>query len=197
MKRSGFKQKLTVPLKRSPFKHKVPLKGQKQGKVKSKKVKVKKTARAKKTALRRQIIEQYQLPDLLCSRYGMGKNPTRQDILKGLLWRVFSRFIRARDKYCISCLLEKILQAGHYAPAGGNDLELLFSEFNVNGECEGCNGFDSFHLVPMRKNLIAKYGIEKVEELDLQKSQKKAIKWEETVYVEKIKYYYNELQKCR
>jgi hypothetical protein len=81
------------------------------------------------------------------------------------------------------------LQGGHYVPVGGNDLELCFSEVNVNGECEGCNAFDPFHLVRMRKNLIQKYGEAKIEELDTLQSQKRAVKWEESTYVELINKY--------
>jgi hypothetical protein len=160
--------------------------------------KPKKTPRSKKMALKKEILAQYNLPSIPCSRYGLGKAPTRQDILKGMLWHEFSIFIRNRDKLCIACLLEKILQAGHFAPAGGNDLELLFSEVNVNGECETCNADfqgNGWHLIEMRKNMIKKYGKEKVEEIETLKSQKRIIKWEESTYVEKIKYYYNLNQK--
>ncbi len=159
--------------------------------------KVKKTQRAKKMALRKEIIKQYNLPNILCSRYGEGKNPTRTDILKGILWGVFAKWIRTRDiGVCISCGKFKTyeeLQAGHFIPAGGNDVTLCFDEKNVNGECEGCNAFDSFHLVPMRKNLIKKYGIELVESLEERKDKKLAIKLDESWYVEKILYYHRNL----
>ena len=161
----------------------------------------KRSSRAKKQALKKLIIEQYGLPMLPCSRYGTGKAPTRTDILKGMLWHIFSLFIRLRDKDkpCIACgLIKENKQAGHFAPAGGNDLELCFSETNVNGECPECNAdFNGggWHLIQMRPNLIAKYGEETVLEIERLKGMKRSIKWEEFVYVEGIKHYYEEVQK--
>lgn len=187
LKRSGFKPKKYDPSNPPPLKIRKLLN-------KVSKNKVKKSARAKKMGLKREIIEQYGLPMLPCSRYGKGKAPTRQDILKGMLWHVFSLFIRTRDKdkACIACSNHHdSKQAGHYAPIGSNDLELAFSEVNVNGECPDCNGFDTFHLVPMRKNLINRYGKDAIEQIDILKGQKRAIKWEESKYVEKIKYYFS------
>jgi len=158
------------------------------------KKKVVKTKRAKKMELKRQIIEQYNLPNVPCSRYGLGKNPTRQDILKGILWHLFSRFIRERDQgVCITCWLLKSyeeVQAGHYISAGGNDLELLFHEKNVNGECNYDNAFNSDHIISMRKHLIAKWGCQAIEDLEQLAEQKRAIKWEEETYVSKILYYH-------
>lgn len=183
MRRSGFKRKIGKPMKSTPL-------------ARVSKNKPKKSARAKKMELKRTIIEQYSLPMLPCSRYGLGKAPTRTDILKGMLWHIFSKFIRLRDKKlpCISCgTMCDELQAGHYAPVGGNDISLCFDEQNVNGECPTCNAdFEGggWHLVGMRKNLIAKYGLEVIETIDVRKSQKLAVKWDEQIYVDKIKYYY-------
>lgn len=151
-----------------------------------------KTPRMKKMALKRELIERYDLPNLECQRWGRGKGATRTDILRGMLWNVFSKFIRRRDKVCISCGRPKTfeeLQAGHYAPVGGTSVELWFSETNVNGECEHCNAFDAFHLVPMRKNMIAKYGLQIVENIDRIKKRKLSVKWEESQYIRRIKIY--------
>lgn len=164
---------------------------------------VKKTKRAKKMELKKTIIEQYRLPMLPCSRYGTGKAPTRQDILKGMLWHIFSLFIRLRDKNepCIACgLMKENKQAGHFAPAGGNDLELCFDEKNVNGECSECNadfGGDGWHLIQMRRNLLSKYGGGVVVGIETLKSQKRVVKWEEYIYVEKIKYYFNKVNELQ
>jgi hypothetical protein len=105
---------------------------------------------------------------------------------------VFSKFIRDRDEFlcCITCQKKHPQkQAGHYAPVGGGNLELNFCEYNVNGECPDCNGIDSFHLVPMRKNLIEKYGIEIVEDIDARKAQMITTKWTEGDFVTRIKKY--------
>jgi hypothetical protein len=57
------------------------------------------------------------------------------------------------------------MDAGHYVPVRGGSF-LRFHEWNVNAECKGCNGFDDFHLVGYRKNLIEKIGIENVQWLE-------------------------------
>lgn len=155
----------------------------------------KKSSRAQKMQLKKDVIEQYQLPNIECKRWGTAKKPSRTDILRGMLWTVFSMYIRLRDAgTCISCGRTKTfleLQAGHFVPVGGNDVELCFDEKNVNGECAACNAdFDGWHLIPMRKNLVAKYGEDEVCELENRKAQKRAIKWEEKEYVDRIKHYY-------
>lgn len=165
--------------------------------------KPKKSKRSIKMALKRLICEQYGLPSLPCKRWGEGKSPTRYDILKGMLWHIFSLYIRLRDKDepCISCgLMKEGKQAGHFAPAGGNDLELCFSEDNVNGECAECNGDfrgTGWHLIQMRPNLIRKIGEEKVLQIERQESQRRVIKWEEQVLADKIKFYYKEVEKLK
>ena len=57
------------------------------------------------------------------------------------------------------------MNAGHYVPQKGGS-HLRFNEFNVNGECVFCNGFDEFHLIGYRKNLIDKIGIDMVNWLE-------------------------------
>ena len=169
-------------MKRTAFKKKAP----------------KKTKRQKKMAMKRELIEQYELPNLECKSWGTTKGATRTDILRGMLWNVFSKFIRQRDKgKCISCGKIKTyeqLQAGHYIPVGGSSVDFWFSEVNVNGECEPCNAWDSFHLIPMRSNLIKKYGRQIVESIERKKQQMLSVKWEESEYVQRIKVYYEKLE---
>lgn len=95
---------------------------------------------------------------------------------------VFNKWIRARDSEdgyfnCISCgqflPIEK-MNAGHYVPVKGGSY-LRFNELNVNGECAYCNGFDEFHLIGYRKNLIEKIGGDEVEELE--KNRRVSCKW--------------------
>jgi Bacteriophage Lambda NinG protein len=84
--------------------------------------------------------------------------------------RVFNAYIRKRDSdgeyfTCISCsrtLPISKMNAGHYAAVKTSSY-LRFHEWNVNGECQGCNGFDEFHLIGYRKNLIDKIGQEAVD----------------------------------
>ena len=163
---------------------------------------MKRTPRQRKMALKKELIETYDLPQLDCQRWGTTKGATRTDILRGMLWNVFSKCIRHRDVEknegkCISCghvFTFRELQAGHFAPVGGTSVDLWFSENNVNGECEKCNAFDSFHLVPMRANLILRYGLQIVENIERIKQKKLSVKWEEMEYVRRIKIYYNRLK---
>lgn len=79
--------------------------------------------------------------------------------------KVFNKYIRERDSQdgyftCISCgrtLTTDQMDAGHFAPVKGGSA-LRFDEYNVNGECKKCNGFDEFHLIGYRRGIIDKYG---------------------------------------
>lgn len=90
--------------------------------------------------------------------------------------KIVNAWIRERDKDqpCISCGRYNELQAGHYVPVRGGSF-LRFHPANINGECQHCNGFDQFHLVGYRKNLIKKVGIEMVEYLEANRNTVK--KW--------------------
>ena len=191
-KLTGFHTKPRKPLKRSGgLSSKAPLKASKRASKKKTAKKGSNTQRAKKMAKKRKLLEKYDLPSIPHSRWGTGKHPTETDLLRGMLWTVFSKYIRERDqdKPCISCgKIFDIKQAGHFVPVGGSSVGLWFDEKNVHGECEGCNAFDSFHVVPMRKNLITLYGEEVVEDLEARRHQTK--KLEDVWYVDQIKHYH-------
>ena len=99
--------------------------------------------------------------------------------------KVFNAWIRQRDSKdgyftCISCfrtLPVDQINAGHYVPIKGGSA-LRFNEYNVNGECVRCNGFDEFHLIGYRKNLIKKIGQRNVNMLE--NSRNKIHKWSRT-----------------
>ena len=92
--------------------------------------------------------------------------------------QIFNRYIRTRDSQdgyftCISCGQTKgheVMDAGHYVPVKGSSA-LRFDEYNVNGECKSCNGFDQFLLIGYRKNLIDKIGERMVLHLESQHRQ--------------------------
>ena len=108
--------------------------------------------------------------------------------------KIFNAYIRQRDSEnglftCISCGQVKpteLMDAGHYVPQK-NSSALRFNEYNVNGECKSCNGFDQFHLIGYRKNLINKIGIEMVEYLETNNREVK--KWSRTELLQIIKDY--------
>ncbi len=108
--------------------------------------------------------------------------------------KVFNAYIRQRDSKegyftCISCfktLPIESMNAGHYVPVKGGSA-LRFNEYNVNGECQRCNGFDEFHLVGYRKYLVMKIGEDKVTKLE--EDRNKVYKWSRTELEQIIKHY--------
>jgi hypothetical protein len=109
--------------------------------------------------------------------------------------KVFNSYIRSRDSQdgyftCISCgktLPIVQMNAGHYIPQKNSSC-LRFNEYNVHGECISDNGFNEFHLINYRKNLINKVGQEMVDWLeDNQRTVKKWTRSELEEIIEKYK----------
>ena len=76
-------------------------------------------------------------------------------------WKIFSKWIRNRDKICITCGNRGNLEAGHFWHG-----VLDFDEMNINGQCKKCNRFMSGNLAPYSVYLINKYGTEKFKDLE-------------------------------
>ena len=116
--------------------------------------------------------------------------------LKAELQLIFNSYIRKRDEGqpCISCGQVKPLQAGHYFPTQGYD-GLRFNEFNVNGECAGCNCFDESHLIGYGIRLNEKIGLDKYNALVERASDYKinGYKWSRTELIELIEVYKRKL----
>lgn len=103
--------------------------------------------------------------------------------------KVFNAYIRERDKDlpCISCGRHRDnYDAGHFVPVK-NSSYLRFHEWNVNKECKGCNGFDEFHLIGYRRNLVSKIGEGAVTWLEENSRQVK--KWSRSELEEIIQKY--------
>ena len=108
--------------------------------------------------------------------------------------KVFNKYVRERDSEngyftCISCgrtLPIEQMNAGHYIPQKNSSM-LRFNEYNVNGECISDNGFNEFHLINYRKNLINKIGQEMVDWLEA--NQRTVKKWTRTELEEIIEKY--------
>lgn len=129
------------------------------------------------------------------------KLPTIAKVKDDLQRKIVNPYIRRRDSKdgyfkCISCGQTKPvaqMQAGHYIPISKSQF-LRFNELNLNGECIHCNLFDNFHLIPYRKNLIAKIGLESVESLERTAEEVKLYKHSREE-LERIENYYTELLK--
>lgn len=76
-------------------------------------------------------------------------------------WDVFSKWIRNRDKICVTCGSRKDGQAGHFWHA-----VLDFDEININQQCSYCNKWKSGNLAPYSVYLINKYGVEAFKDLE-------------------------------
>lgn len=94
----------------------------------------------------------------------------------------FNAFIRCRDadKTCISCgcdlggdsAIGGDFDAGHYLSRGAHP-ELRFNEDNCHGQCKWCNRHMSGNVANFRIGLIARIGIDRVEELERHHEVKK------------------------
>lgn len=117
--------------------------------------------------------------------------------LKAEAQLVFNAYIRKRDEGqpCISCGEFKTLQAGHYFPIQGYD-GLRYEEFNVNGECAGCNCFDESHLIGYGDNLKNKLGDRNFGLLKLRAEdyKKNGYKWSRSELEQMIAFYKNEIK---
>lgn len=81
--------------------------------------------------------------------------------LKRKAWEIFSKWIRNRDKRCVTCGSRNQLCAGHFWHG-----VLDFDEMNINCQCRQCNTFKSGNLAPYSVYLLNKYGEEKFKDLE-------------------------------
>lgn len=86
-------------------------------------------------------------------------------------WRVFSKYIRLRDKYtCFTCgkdmnTCKEYAQAGHYVPQSKGN-RLRFDERNVNCQCASCNMHQHGNLAVYALRLEEKYGLGILQEFN-------------------------------
>jgi hypothetical protein len=76
------------------------------------------------------------------------------------LWKLFSKFIRERDKYiCFTCDKKTYpAHAGHYRTGATCKKYLFFDERNVNCQCYHCDINLSGNWREYQKRMWAKYG---------------------------------------
>lgn len=99
----------------------------------------------------------------------LGVRGSRWGGLKGVLWTIFSRYIRKRDYIkhdgrCVSC--HAYLQrwedgdAGHYVSVDRGGFYTLFHEQNVNLQCKQCNNpeWTPDATIPYRYELDRRWG---------------------------------------
>ena len=115
---------------------------------------------------------------------------------KKRLWKVFSEYVRRRDGgKCFTCDTVKdykLMDAGHFIPAGTCPPPLYFDERNVSCQCTSCNRYKSGNLSVYAIRLVEKYGSEVLRELDAMK--KRGGKWNSWTYQEYINLYKSKIE---
>lgn len=97
--------------------------------------------------------------------------------VKGVLWTIFSEFIRRRDfiKYggkCVSCnsvVLEwKLADPGHFISVTRGNNATMFHEENVNLQCKRCNNpsWSPDSVTPYRYELNKRWGEDTADKLE-------------------------------
>ena len=127
------------------------------------------------------------------------KKITKTTTLKNKLDRIFSNYIRLRDRVCntemvicISCgkaLLWKESDCGHYINRAR--LGLRYNEKNCNAQCRRCNRFEEGNMSGYTLGLINKYGKNIIKELHIAKNL--YCKYTRTDYEILIKHYKQEV----
>jgi hypothetical protein len=114
---------------------------------------------------------------------------TKTDSLKRKAWDTFSKWVRERDKKCVTCGSINQLQGGHFWHG-----VLDFDEINVNAQCKRCNVWLSGNLAMYSTYLIEKYGIKAFEDLKIRHYRAmKGIKMNELDYERIINHYTRKL----
>jgi len=110
------------------------------------------------------------------------KKPVKISTLDRKLWKLFSVYIRKRDRThgeyapCISCgkmHLWKDLDAGHFINRRHKTVK--YHEKNVSAQCRVCNRFEEGNQFAYSKGLIKKYGEGVIKELEVAKQSKVTI----------------------
>ncbi len=120
------------------------------------------------------------------------------------LWKVFSLYIRTRDKFsCFTCPQNyskrenlpypSAIQAGHFIEKSVGGLVLYFDEKNVHAQCYQCNINRGGYHSEYYPRMIKKYGQELVDELQhLKRNGYRKIS--DLEYVNLIEEYQNKLE---
>ena len=122
------------------------------------------------------------------------RKKTKISTLDNKLWRIFSKYIRLRDRFqddycrCISCgsiHLWKDMHAGHFI--GRRHKSIKFDEINVHAQCCKCNTFGEGEQWKYGKALQKKYGEDVIDQLEVKKKLNKIP--DRLWYQEQIKIY--------
>ena len=92
------------------------------------------------------------------------KSRSVKAIMKDKAWSEQSKFVRARDKKCVTCGSRDDLQAGHFKHGDRMD----FVVENINTQCSGCNKYRHGNPIPYAIYLEKKFGHGIIQKLEKQ-----------------------------
>ncbi len=92
----------------------------------------------------------------------MPRKPSRKTLIKKLD-AIFSKYIRARDKYCVICGSPDQANNGHLFSR--RHYATRWDELNCNQQCYPCNFKHTMDFVPYTQWFIKKHGQEVFDEL--------------------------------
>jgi len=127
------------------------------------------------------------------------KKKVKISTLDAKLWKLFSKYIRLRDRFqddycrCISCGSIhhwKAIQAGHFISRRHKAIK--YDEQNVHSQCVVCNGFEEGNQYKYGLALIEKYGESIINDLQVRKKLNKIP--DRLWYQEQIKIYQEKLK---
>jgi len=84
--------------------------------------------------------------------------------------KVFSKWIREREKRCYTCDSTSNLQAGHFVSR--SYLALRYSPDNVHTQCVSCNVFRNGNMTVYAFRLVEQYGVYILKEFERTKRNK-------------------------
>jgi hypothetical protein len=91
------------------------------------------------------------------------KKKNKKTLLMRKVWKLFSEYIRKRDKgRCFTCSVKRDIRemhAGHFVH--NKSTPVYFNELNVHCQCPKCNTFLGGNRDVYLRNIQKKYGIKK------------------------------------
>lgn len=120
------------------------------------------------------------------------KSKSRKSIVKELD-KVFSEYIRLRDRQCFTCGSKKDLQCGHLFSRVA--FSTRWDERNANAQCKSCNLKHEYNPHVYTKKYIETYGFEQYNQVFQEYNKIK--KFRDYELLELIEFYQNKLEKLK
>lgn len=107
--------------------------------------------------------------------------------------KIFSLFIRARDKHCVLCGSKERLQCGHLFSRASYSTR--WSEINCHCQCASCNMRHEYDFYPFQSWFVSRFGQKIYDDLYATYKQARKIKdYEIQLLIEEYKIKIKDLQ---